>query len=549
MQTSKLQILSIPMSSSITGSFDPRFAKFLEQFENDFKLADAQKTINTAVELLGEFPKEPHVQYCIARAYGKNAEWGRALSHAATALKAKPENVDYALAVGRLYLNLKLYEHAAPLLMGAVQKAPDHFRLRWALADSFADVGRGQDAIEHYQIALTLKASPIDMQLLYFNYANCLRSLSKTEEADRYYQMFGENQDFAVTALSRRCSLSRYLPDCDMAKQVEVKLSNHKLSQDDKAELLLVLGTMHENAGQYDEAYGFWSKSRSYKSKKRASHFGFERINGMKQFYSKLLLDDARPYGHSSSKPIFVIGMPRSGTTLIEQVLGAHPNCFGAGELGRMDNLEVGFRSAYSNGNHIANIVQNAKNNELWSRAEEVLNLLEKLAGPTPKYVIDKMPTHYATMGLSALYFPNAKFIHVQRHPADSFISAFQNNMNESHAYSYDQATYVEAYLAKESIMAHWLACFPDRIYDLQYERLVVKPEETIRDVLQFLNLPWDESCMQFFNKGGMIKTFSRAQARNPIYTSSVYRWKKYEKHLGPLFAALADAGFTYPEF
>jgi Sulfotransferase family len=146
------------------------------------------------------------------------------------------------------------------------------------------------------------------------------------------------------------------------------------------------------------------------------------------------------------------------------------------------------------------------------------------------------------------LLFPNAKFIHTQRHPADSFISAFQNNMNEHHAFTYDQLTYVETYLAKETLMTHWRDCFPERIFDLQYERLVAQPEETVRQVLEFLNLPWDESCMQFFNKGKMVKTFSRDQVRSPIYNSSVYRWKNYEKHLGPLFAALKAANYEYPE-
>ena len=96
--------------------------------------------------------------------------------------------------------------------------------------------------------------------------------------------------------------------------------------------------------------------------------------------------------------------------------------------------------------------------------------------------------------------------------------------------------------------MAHWRTCFPNQIFELQYEKLVTKPDETVRSMIEFIGLPWDEKCLQFFDQTRTIKTLSKDQVRSPIYTSSVYRWKNYEKHLGPLFAALKAANFEYPE-
>ena len=241
--------------------------------------------------------------------------------------------------------------------------------------------------------------------------------------------------------------------------------------------------------------------------------------------------------------------MPRSGTTLIEQIISSHPDGFGVGELGRVQRLEETFVKDYASPDYKERLLKNASAGELGARANETLNLLELIAGPSPKFVVDKYPTQYLSMGYTHLCFPNSKFIHCQRHPADSFISSYQNNMSLAHNYSFDQNAYVEAFLTKEKIMTYWRSIFPDKIFDLHYEKLVARPEETVREMLDFIGLPWDPICLKFFEKKRTVQTFSLNQVRNPIYTTSVYRWKNYEKHLGPLFAALGEAGFTYPEF
>lgn len=538
----------LSMGTSFKKHMDPEYAKQTVIVESLFQHSNMQKAVVAAKNLVERYPQDAQANYLIAMALIRIEKESVALKFAQIANKLNSTNLEYIFLLGRIYLKLKLYEFAGPLLLSTIKIQPNDFRINWALADFQFEIGNGKEAKRLCEHALTLKASQLNKYDLMYNYATCLRSMSLIDEADKAFQKYGEHPAYSARALARRSRLHKYKPDSEMAQNVVDKIADPTTPIDAKQELLLSLGMIHENDGDYDKAYDYWTKSRELKSSEFSVGFGSGEIDIEIEYFSKELFEVAKPFGHPSKCPLFVVGMPRSGTTLIEQVLGAHTACYGAGELGRMHSLEYGFRKTYANDDYVNAIIANAKKGELHQRANEALSLMAKLSGPNISHVIDKTPTHYSTMGFSALCFPNAKFIHSQRHPADSFISSFQNNLNETHSYAYNQTSYVEAYLAKEKIMAHWRSCFPERIYDLQYERLVAKPEETVRDVLKFLDLPWDENCMQFFNNGKLVKTFSTQQVRTPIYTSSVYRWKNYEKHLGPLFAALKAANYEYPE-
>ena len=134
------------------------------------------------------------------------------------------------------------------------------------------------------------------------------------------------------------------------------------------------------------------------------------------------------------------------------------------------------------------------------------------------------------------------RFIHCRRNPLDNFISAYQNAMSQFHGYSFDQVTYGEYYVKYLQLMEHWKSALPARIYDLRYENLVTNPEDEIRAMLDYLGLPWEEACLKFNERESTVRTFSQMQVRAPIGTGSVSRWKRYEKHLGPIMSVLQNA-------
>jgi hypothetical protein len=153
------------------------------------------------------------------------------------------------------------------------------------------------------------------------------------------------------------------------------------------------------------------------------------------------------------------------------------------------------------------------------------------------------MPHNFLNLGFIHLCFPNARIIHCKRNPLDNFISAFQNEMGSFHRYSFDQAVYGQYYVHYLRLMQHWKSVMSGNIYESSYEELTANPEVEIRNMLNFLGLPWEEACLKFNERESTVRTFSRQQVRNPINTGSVARWRKYEKNLSPLIAVLEQAG------
>ena len=172
----------------------------------------------------------------------------------------------------------------------------------------------------------------------------------------------------------------------------------------------------------------------------------------------------------------------------------------------------------------------------------QYLNLLDALA-PKTRHAVDKMPHNFRDLGFIHLCFPNAKIIHCRRNPLDTLFPQFQNSMNSSHSYAYDQSDYGEYYLEYLRLMDHWKSVFPESIYESDYEALTTNPEAEVRKILDFLGLPWEEACLKFNERQSTVKTFSLMQVRNPINKGSIARWRNYEKHLSPIIAIFKRAG------
>lgn len=253
--------------------------------------------------------------------------------------------------------------------------------------------------------------------------------------------------------------------------------------------------------------------------------------------------------GNPSDIPVFIAGMPRSGTTLLEQILHAHPDCAGIGEDSELiailktktalPDSEDGAPWPYSLPETRDETIP------LHEAAQRYVDYLQRLA-PGKARVVNKAIYNPFFVGAILLAFPKAKILHTLRDPLDTCLSAFtQNFIGGSQPYSYDLAELGDYYCGYRGLMDFWHERFPGRILDVRYESVVEDVEGAAREILGFLDLPWDESCLRFFEAGRAVSTASVAQVRRPIYKSSVRRWKPYEKHLGPLIAALGDYART----
>jgi tetratricopeptide (TPR) repeat protein len=531
-------------------ALDPAYAKLSKDARSQIENASNNSALRATMRFYQAYPNDAHSNYELARALVRNDKKRIALEHAEKANSFRPHNPDYVFLLGRLYLDFQLFEYAAPLLREAVHKLPKSLLVQWAMADFSVEMGNGKAAIVHYETAIALNPDVAQKGELLLSYAKCLNTIGAKFEADEIMvRLSNLKQEYEYPALIMRSKFKKFKPDSEIAFKLNDALMNPKLSLLDRSDVLLSLGNSQEVVGNYDQAFVLWTKSRELREIHGEKGIGYKELKETTSFYSPKILREIALFGHPSERPVFVVGMPRSGTTLIEQILSSHAEAFGISEMGRMYKLEKAFRDDYNGPDVFQRLLKNAQIGELKKRAEETLNLLNVVAGTTAKRVVDKLPIQYFSMGYTHLCFPNAKFIHCQRHPADSFISAYQSHMIQFHEYSFDQNLYAEAYLTKQALMAHWKASFPDKIFELHYEQLVTNPEQMVREMLEFIGLPWDENCMQFFKNAGTVRTISNDQVRKPIYTTSKARWKKYERHLGPLFAALKEANFKYPEF
>jgi hypothetical protein len=233
--------------------------------------------------------------------------------------------------------------------------------------------------------------------------------------------------------------------------------------------------------------------------------------------------------------------MPRSGTTLTEQIISRHPQAAAGEELKDIAQIAVSLGSRGDHARNFAKRLSKLTRSETRELAGRYLSTLDRISVNAPR-VTDKMPQNFLHLGLIALLFPNARIIHCRRDPLDTCLSCFTMHLKDHHhGYAGDLGTLGSYYREYANLMAHWRKVVPVPIHELQYERLIEFPEEESRKLIDFIGLPWDSACLAPHESARPIRTLSRIQVRQPIYRTSVARWRRYEKHLGPLKAALGD--------
>jgi tetratricopeptide (TPR) repeat protein len=237
--------------------------------------------------------------------------------------------------------------------------------------------------------------------------------------------------------------------------------------------------------------------------------------------------------------PVFIVGMPRSGTTLLEQILCSHPSVHGAGELVELSQAVNAYTPHASE--NFASAVQLLDEADLKRIGDDYLQRVWQLS-PDSRYITDKMPANFFYLGLIHLALPQAKIIHAMRDPMDSCFSCFSRLFNDSMSFAYDQGTLGRYYVRYMTLMQHWQKVLPAGSFlDLAYEDMVADTEGQARRLLDFVGLPWDADCLKFHENKRPVKTASVNQVRQPIYRSSVARWKPFAAHLQPLYALVRD--------
>ncbi len=527
-------------------------AETFEALCQDVRRLLGQKEYVQAVALTSKlsirYPNSAEAHFLVARALVESGDMQNALVPAERAAAIEANNFQYVFYCGYLYLHFRLYELALPFLKKSVQLQPNAPVSQVELADCYYEIGKGDIALQHYRAALKLETESYAKNSIRLKLALCLiASRQKSEARPIIMRLLKEAKEYSYPALSLLAQIENATPDNTVGELISKAIADPTIEATQREVLLLSFGKLQENAKNYDGAFASWQESRdSVKSRDYNLRNHAEVLLENKQFYSPELFKSSKEFAIQTEVPVFIAGMPRSGTTLTEQILSAHSKANGVGELARWTQLDRALRQDYQMPNYISKFLENAKNGELKARGLELLKIFALVAPEQKPRTVEKTPHNFLTLGYLHLICPRAKFIHIRRHPADTFISTFQNHFNDAHGYAYDQVEYAKEYLFHEDMMNLWKSLFPENIITINYESLASQPEPVVRKMLAFLGLDWEDQTLRFFESSKTVRTFSMHQVRNPVNTASLDRWRNYERHLGSLLSTLKAANFDY---
>ena len=347
----------------------------------------------------------------------------------------------------------------------------------------------------------------------------------------------------------------RYAYGDESFKRVNRSLARvHTYSEKLRVEVHYAAAKAFEDVGEFDAAFDHYATAGELQ--KQLTPWSELRMNGvlamMRQFISRNDLETARAQGCATKQPVFVFGMPRSGTTLIEQVIASHPQAFGAGELkfggrfvngitlGRVTVETLHVNSPKGSANTSMSILE---------RGQAYLAEVQAVAGGDYARIVDKMPGNYNWVGLLDAILPGCFLIHSRRHPLDICLSQYRIFFPDGIPFSYDLRDLGKAYRQYLAFMKYWCEMLPKgRILHVRYEDMVTDFENQARRIINFVDLPWDEACLRFYETERSVKTASVTQVRQPVYMGSIGRWRKYERYLKPLLDELGPLVREYEE-
>lgn len=460
-------------------------------------------------------------------------KYREALEILAVAARLQPKSAIIHFHAGRCFRGLNEPEKALGPLETAMALNPSDIAIRLALAEVRRDLNQSAAALDIVEAGLAVAPGNTSCKALK---ASLLLDLGRRDEA------FGLYRELALIPRHRASALlelaqSKTLSEDDSDTALILATGNDGMSQADQAILAFARGKCLEDLSRHGEAFESYARARKLRGATVSGRAPTGPETILRAFDKSLFEGSA---GSDSNVPVFIVGMPRSGTSLVEQIIGSHPKAAGAGEM--YDLLHLGQEAGLLQGDPtpLRDAFRKIDDKAAEKLAARYLNSLRRGRSEALR-IADKMPHNFMMLGLIAKLFPRARIVHVGREPADTCVSCFANNLSDYHRYANDLGSLGRYYSSYERLMRHWRVILPLAIHDVAYETLVAEPERQSRRLIEFLGLDWDEACLRFFEQGRTVTTFSRGQVRQPIYTRSIGRWRKFEPYLGPLFEGLGD--------
>lgn len=435
-----------------------------------------------------------------ARCYLRLAELKDLTNKVDEAIEAIDKALEYApdmpvilLTKARILIGSNHVPEAIEIIDHVIEIAPQMLNARQMKAEALISINENEEARAILQELLEINPR---MPGLY----HTLRSLKKFKSED--------DEDFQTML-----SLAEELKDGGLEQRASIYFS---------------ISEAYEHMEKYDESFECLKKAND--SKRKIIPYDSSKLlptyEGLKHIFSPAFLEKYAGTGDESHIPVFIVGMPRSGTTLTEQIISSHPDVYGAGELNYLPSIRTSLRGP------LADMDMKALGKKY----------VERVVGRDPgkhKHITDKMPANYMNIGLIAAILPNAKIIHCMRNPIDTCLSCYKQNFMRGQYWSYNLEEMAAEYKRYLDLMAYWRELLPGRFIEIQYEETVSDFENQARRLIDYIGLPWNDNCLEPHKQKRAVLTASKAQVTKPVYKSSVEKWRKFEKHLQPLVREL----------
>lgn len=519
----------------------PHYRKAVELAPDD---ADALYGLGDALRVAGDIaaatdyldrahrlaPNDWEILNALAIALEAGRQLGRAMQCYHRAITLRPDAVEPRCNYGQILFDEGFYALAAQAFAGAYKLSsetlPTRTLLDWAVSLSYeGDYDGAFDVVER-----AIARGDAAVQSLFIKGVISMQM----GQFDKAEDVFRETLDLDPTvgeAYERLARIKRL--DRDAADEVRALLSDETLGTSPRAAAGFALYSILDSAGKYDEAFEALARANALK----AGEMQFDAVEHDRLIsqtiavFDKAFFETRKDQGQRTDAPIFILGMPRSGTTLSEQILAAYDEVRARGERQDFQHLSA---TLADYPDRVAEIPPS------WAEEQgaRILQAMQSGGAPT-RHVTNKSPGNYAFVGLIAWIFPNAKIIYCRRDPREIGLSCFEQNFRSGLSYAYDLEHFAVAYKQQSRIMNHWLDVSPIDIHIVDYERLVGQPDVIARGMVEYCGLEWDPQCLDTSKVTRPIETASAWQARQPINTGSLGKWKRYERQLQPMIEAL----------
>lgn len=452
------------------------------------------------------------------------------------AMTTRPKDPNILNNLGHALAENRQYEEARDLLERAVALKPDFDEAKFNLGRVLRHLGEPEEALrfwkEVWQADDRVHAALVGITNIYADQG-------RFEEAEKTAREVIARLPHRPAGYLSLAHVHKFREDDGTLGEIETQLKEESVLEQDKMALHYAAGKICDDLKLYSRAFEHFDLA-NHMAYKSYDHKPIEDYRRQKKtVFSKRFFRERADWGYGSDVPVFIVGMPRSGTTLTEQILSAHPDVFGAGEVETLERLANFSQEIAPTRDEFPLSAMRLTRYGAELVGRRYVDFMRARADRASKRITNKMPHNFELLGLIALTLPNAKIIHCRRNPLDTCLSCWTKNFNDAHAYNRSLTDLGRYYRSYADLMDHWREVLPIPILDIDYETYTDDLEGTARRIIEFVGLEWDPRCLDFYKVDRSVRTASQWQVRQPIYKSSVDRWQNYMPHLQPLIDAL----------